>query len=92
MQPWDMTTPTHRQFNPLYIARRAAAFIDEAAETLRRREAGSPGDAWMRSSLLPDYFQGGFHYQTDGWVAPSVHAMGSTAPVEGRAARCTDLA
>lgn len=53
----------------LFIARRAAAFVAEAAGTLRRRERGARDDIWMRSSLLPDYFQGGFHYQTDGWLS-----------------------
>lgn len=35
--PWDMTTPQHRQFNPLFMLRRGAAFVQEAADTLRRR-------------------------------------------------------
>lgn len=35
--PWDMTTSNHRQFNPLFILQRSAAFLAEATDTLRRR-------------------------------------------------------
>lgn len=37
--PWDMITLGHRQANPLFILQRASAFIREATETLRRRQA-----------------------------------------------------
>ena len=30
----------HRQFNPLFVLRRAASFLGEATDTLRRRCAG----------------------------------------------------
>jgi hypothetical protein len=55
--PWDMTTLTHRQFNPLYILRKGAAFLSEARETMRRREQGTAEDVWLRSAFLPGYFQ-----------------------------------
>ncbi|EFN55961.1 hypothetical protein CHLNCDRAFT_145276 [Chlorella variabilis] len=32
-------------------------------------DAGQPEQIWLRSSLLPDYFQNTFHYQTDGWLS-----------------------
>lgn len=65
--PWDMTTPRHRQFNPLFMLRRGAAFVQEAADTLRRRTAGQPDELWLKSAYLPSYAQSTFHYQTDGW-------------------------
>ena len=34
-----MTTSGHRQFNPLFIAQRAVAFVREASDTLKRRSA-----------------------------------------------------
>ena len=140
--PWDMTTSQHRQFNPLFILQRSAAFLSEATDTLRRRwgqgrgrgegraggrneggwdlqaagvgvacevcrwharhreqactggqcgpcldlpqlpllsacppcppprrDAGQNDPIWLRSALLPDYYQDGFHYQTDGWLS-----------------------
>lgn len=67
--PWDMTTSGHRQFNPLFVAQRGAAFVREAADTLKRRDAGVPQDVWLRNPSLPDYFQKTFHYQTDGWMS-----------------------
>jgi len=67
--PWDMTTPTHRQYNPVFVLRNGAKFVREAVDTLRRRERGTPDPLWMRSAYLPDYFQSTFHYQTDGWMS-----------------------
>ncbi|KAI8105187.1 hypothetical protein M9435_000357 [Picochlorum sp. BPE23] len=67
--PWDMVTTSHRQFNPLYIARKAAAFVTEATDTLRRREEGRVEDVWIKGFNIPDYFQNTFHYQTDGWMS-----------------------
>jgi hypothetical protein len=67
--PWDGTSITHRQFNPLYIARRAAAFVTEAADTLRRRDRGTPDEVWLKSAFLPEYYQSTFHYQSDGWMS-----------------------
>ena len=67
--PWDMTTPSHRQFNPLYIARKASQFVTEAVDTLRRREEGKAEEVWLKGLGLPDYFQNTFHYQTDGWLS-----------------------
>lgn len=65
--PWDMT-PSHRQFNPLYILRRGVQFVSEATETLRRRERGAPDDVWFKSAFLPEYYET-FHYQSDGWLS-----------------------
>mmetsp|Transcript_8605 Transcript_8605/g.23334 ORF Transcript_8605/g.23334 Transcript_8605/m.23334 type:complete len:511 (-) Transcript_8605:150-1682(-) len=65
--PWDMNL-NHRQFNPLYIARKAAAFVAEATDTLRRREEGRAEDVWIKSMGVPDYFKT-FHYQSDGWMS-----------------------
>jgi hypothetical protein len=42
--PYDMATLQHRQFNPLYVLRKGAAFMREAVDTLRRRWAG--GRCW----------------------------------------------
>ena len=61
--PWDMTTTGHRQFNPLYVLRKATAFVSEAADTLRRRCGGCGGAGvrcvaraleklWRSSALL----------------------------------------
>ncbi|KAL4522390.1 hypothetical protein Ndes2437B_g07203 [Nannochloris sp. 'desiccata'] len=67
--PWDGVSLTHRQFNPLYIARRAIAFVSEASDTLRRRDRGTPDEVWIKSAFLPDYYQSTFHYQSDGWMS-----------------------
>lgn len=66
--PWDMTTTNHRQFSPFYIARKAASFVTEATDTLRRREEGRAESVWLKGLSLPDYFNT-FHYQTDGWMS-----------------------
>lgn len=67
--PWDMTTATHRQYNPLYVLQGARRFVTEAVDALRRREAGTPEDVWLRSATMPSYYQATFHYQTDGWLS-----------------------
>lgn len=67
--PWDMTTTNHRQFSPFYIARKAASFVTEATDTLRRREEGRAESVWLKGLNLPDYFNNTFHYQTDGWLS-----------------------
>ncbi|KAL4451802.1 hypothetical protein ABPG75_007464 [Micractinium tetrahymenae] len=67
--PWDMTTPGHRQYNPLYILQRGAAFLQEAVATLRRRDVGVPDQVWLKSGYLPEYYQSTFHYQSDGWLS-----------------------
>jgi ubiquinone/menaquinone biosynthesis C-methylase UbiE len=96
--PWDATTPTHRQFNPLFIASRAAAFASEAAATLRRRAAGRGDPAWLSSPFLPSYYAGGFHYQTDGWLSRAsakVYESSTETLFVGRqdaAQRCTLVA
>lgn len=40
-----MTTSGHRQFNPLFVLRRGAAFLQEAVATLQRR--------WAAAGVLP---------------------------------------
>ena len=55
--PWDMTTLTHRQFNPLYILQKGTRFVREAADIMRRRERGVTEDVWLRSAFLPEYYQ-----------------------------------
>ncbi|GBF94272.1 S-adenosyl-L-methionine-dependent methyltransferase [Raphidocelis subcapitata] len=68
--PWDMTTPTHRQFNPAFVARKAATFVGEAVETLNRRLSRGDTSPWFNSTMYPDYYmQNTFHYQTDGWLS-----------------------
>lgn len=67
--PWDMTTAGHRQFNPLFVLRRSAAFLNEASQTLRRRGEGKNDPIWLKSGLLPEYYVDGFHYQSDGWLS-----------------------
>lgn len=69
--PWDMTTPGHRQYNPLFVLQRGAAFLQEAVATLRRRDAGVPDQVWLKSGFLPEYYQETFHYQSDGWLSAS---------------------
>ncbi|KAI7837521.1 hypothetical protein COHA_008657 [Chlorella ohadii] len=67
--PWDMASLNHRQFNPLYVLQRSAAFLNEATQTLRRRGEGKADPIWLKSGLLPEYYGDGFHYQTDGWLS-----------------------
>lgn len=69
--PWDMVDFSHRQFNPLFILQRGAAFLSEATATLRRRDQGVPDQVWLKSGFLPDYYQSTFHYQSDGWLSAS---------------------
>ncbi|KAL4419508.1 hypothetical protein ABPG77_002294 [Micractinium sp. CCAP 211/92] len=69
--PWDMTTAGHRQFNPLFVLRRGATFLQEAVATLQRRDAGVPDQVWLKSGFLPGYYQDTFHYQSDGWLSAS---------------------
>ena len=49
--PWDMASLNHRQFNPLYVLQRSAAFLNEATQTLRRRWGGEGSWRWNASSL-----------------------------------------
>lgn len=35
----------------------------------RRRDAGQADPIWLKSSLVPAYYESGFHYQTDGWMS-----------------------
>ncbi|KAL6778348.1 COQ5B [Auxenochlorella protothecoides x Auxenochlorella symbiontica] len=67
--PWDMETVRHRQFNPLFVLQRAAAFMGEARLTMQRKNAQQPDSVWLKSGLLPQYYQNTFHYQTDGWLS-----------------------
>lgn len=65
--PWDMTTPGHRQFNPLYIASQFRRFVAESNKVLGARAKG-PAEAYKvpfrQSSLYPEYYQNNFHFQT----------------------------
>ncbi|KAK9815790.1 hypothetical protein WJX72_009506 [[Myrmecia] bisecta] len=67
--PWDMTTLTHRQYNPLFVARRGLQFLAEAANTLSRRLEGKPEPVWLDSAMYPEYYLNTWHYQTDGWLS-----------------------
>jgi len=82
--PWDMH-PSHRQFNPMFVADKTKKFIKEATSTLRKSRAAKEAAAarsaaggsaetaetkvWMDSPLYPDYYLKTFHYQTDGWLS-----------------------
>lgn len=68
--PWDMTAALHRQFNPLYVLPRVGWFIQEAGDTLDRRDKQSSTDLWLSSNLgYPSYSLKTFHFQTDGWMS-----------------------
>eukprot|EP00879_Flechtneria_rotunda_P014865 GHRR01015532.1.p1 GENE.GHRR01015532.1~~GHRR01015532.1.p1 ORF type:complete len:444 (+),score=155.17 GHRR01015532.1:980-2311(+) len=68
--PWDMTTLTHRQYNPIYIMSRSAQFVSEAISTLNRRVSNASPDNWFSSNMYPDYYADNtFHYQSDGWLS-----------------------
>jgi hypothetical protein len=54
--PWDMTTLSHRQYNPLYAAAKSVSFVAEAIGTLDRRVNDAPTNNWFRSSMYPDYY------------------------------------
>ena len=70
--PYDMD-PAHRQFNPAFIADKAARFLGEAAETLGRADRGAAGNTTAplgpNPELYPEYYLHAFHYQTDGWLS-----------------------
>eukprot|EP00191_Tetraselmis_sp_GSL018_P014080 CAMPEP_0177587304 /NCGR_PEP_ID=MMETSP0419_2-20121207/5565_1 /TAXON_ID=582737 /ORGANISM="Tetraselmis sp., Strain GSL018" /LENGTH=470 /DNA_ID=CAMNT_0019077315 /DNA_START=166 /DNA_END=1579 /DNA_ORIENTATION=+ len=67
--PWDMTTLSHRQYNPLFVLGKASEFLEEASLTLGRRKAQKQEPVWLQSDLYPDYYVSTFHYQTDGWFS-----------------------
>eukprot|EP00747_Dinoflagellata_sp_TGD_P164010 gnl/TRDRNA2_/TRDRNA2_183362_c0_seq1.p1 gnl/TRDRNA2_/TRDRNA2_183362_c0~~gnl/TRDRNA2_/TRDRNA2_183362_c0_seq1.p1 ORF type:complete len:569 (-),score=121.94 gnl/TRDRNA2_/TRDRNA2_183362_c0_seq1:49-1755(-) len=69
--PWDMFTPSHRQYTPQYAADKTARFMNEAIQTLGRRADEAPPGVWLESPLYPDYYKNDFHYQTDGWMSPN---------------------
>lgn len=50
--PWDMSTPGHRQRNPVYMARKAVEYFQEATGVLGRRERGKPEDVWLDSDMV----------------------------------------
>ena len=67
-----MTTPGHRQYNPLFVLRQAALYLQEAPEVLGRRHQpeGKVGQLpYERSNMYPSYYQNNFHFQTDGWFS-----------------------
>ncbi len=61
--------PTHRQYNPLFVLSKGAALMRESAAILSRKAKGRPEPVWLKSELLPKYFQNTFHFQTDGWLS-----------------------
>ncbi|KAG2447858.1 hypothetical protein HYH02_007314 [Chlamydomonas schloesseri] len=68
--PWDMTSPSHRQYNPLNVLGRSAQFIQESVATLRRRVREQPEPLWLEGGkLYPQYYTKTFHFQTDGWFS-----------------------
>jgi len=67
--PWDASDLRHRQFNPLRVAMKTAMFVREARRTLERRKEGKNDEVWLSGSFYPDYYQAGFHYQSDGWLS-----------------------
>ena len=75
--PYDMTELRHRQYDPLFVAKKTARFISEASSTLRKNaRARADPDAdpnatkvWMDSPMYPDYYLKTFHWQTDGWFS-----------------------
>ncbi|KAG2430118.1 hypothetical protein HXX76_010217 [Chlamydomonas incerta] len=68
--PWDMTSPRHRQYNPVNVLGRSAQFIQESVATLRRRVRGQPEPLWLDGGkLYPQYYTNTFHFQTDGWFS-----------------------
>lgn len=69
--PWDMFTPSHRQYTPQYAGEKTVRFINEAIGTLGRRANEKQPGIWLDSKLYPDYFKNDFHYQTDGWMSPN---------------------
>ena len=71
--PYDMTSGLrHRQFNPLFVLRKGALFMQEAAHTISRRTLGDAAatDVWLQSKLYPDYFMNTFHFRA--FVRPAV--------------------
>lgn len=75
--PYDMTELRHRQYDPMFVAKKTARFISEASSTLRKNtRARTDPDAdpnatkvWMDSPMYPDYYLKTFHWQTDGWFS-----------------------
>ncbi|WIA35683.1 hypothetical protein OEZ86_004089 [Tetradesmus obliquus] len=86
--PWDMTTITHRQYNPLFVLSKSAQFVAEGVATLNRRMAQGPANNWFASNLYPQYYADNtFHYQSDGWMSDrsaSVYEFSTEALFFGR--------
>jgi ubiquinone/menaquinone biosynthesis C-methylase UbiE len=43
-EPWDTTTPNHRQSNPLFVLQQTSRFVREAVGTMGRRSRGTQQD------------------------------------------------
>lgn len=74
--PYDQTSPTHRQFNPLFAAQQSALFVNEAVANLQRR-GREPTPLWVKSGSeqsLPAYYNT-FHYQSDGYMSTGSAAV-----------------
>eukprot|EP00775_Hariotina_reticulata_P007520 gene7520-7731_t len=86
--PWDMTTPSHRQYNPLFILNKSVQFVSEAIGTLDRRINQASTDNWFASNLYPQYYADNtFHYQKDGWLSSrsaSIYEFSTEALFFGR--------
>jgi len=62
--PFDLTSPSHRQFSPLFAVRQAAIFVNEAVANLEKRGKPAP-PLWLDAPSMPEYYRT-FHYQSDG--------------------------
>ncbi|GMH42997.1 hypothetical protein BSKO_10919 [Bryopsis sp. KO-2023] len=68
-KPWDMTSLTHRQSNPLYVAYKSAQFLQDANRILTRRNKTGKEPVWLKSDMYPSYYLDTRHFQTDGWLS-----------------------
>ncbi|KAG2447856.1 hypothetical protein HYH02_007312 [Chlamydomonas schloesseri] len=68
--PWDMTSPSHRQYSPAYVAASSAAYVGEWIKMTQRRLDKQPEKLWLDGGkLYPQYYTKTFHFQTDGWFS-----------------------
>ncbi|GLC55740.1 hypothetical protein PLESTB_001020600 [Pleodorina starrii] len=74
--PWDMVTPGHRQYNPLFALRGSLGFLREWTAITQRRISGQPEPLWISgSAIYPQYYTKTYHYQTDGWMSERSAAL-----------------
>ena len=81
--PYDMTELRHRQYDPMFVAKKTARFISRRRRPCARTRARARTDpdadrtrpeeemtrVWMDSPMYPDYYLKTFHWQTDGWLS-----------------------